>query len=624
MKPGIGRGGRQAGAAGPIIGLVLFVVCVGPGAAAVFDVPPTLGDRRVELTWQPDADDPVYNGNTILEISPRWTTIHAAGRAVRSMVSSGDGSTIYSVAAGENVLRGWNVADGVVTVDLPLGSGDPVTMMPVALTMHSSDIRILGARSNGDLCLWRLDRPGPPQVIPGGTGMRALRFFPGLRDTSALSFVSVGVDDTVRVWSAPGQLLGRGYVIPIVGGATDGFDITTDRKLIAVGTQTGEVRVYNIETPPDTPMLRLTGHGAAVTGLTFSRGRRKLASVDQNGRVCIWKIPEGTLLATAETGAAAPAVSLSPPDGKILMIMTADGRIEVRSGDTGMVYRAEPVMQPPGAREVTQSILAGDGVRTVVGDDDGGITVVQAGDCRPGAGQPSCFGGYMIWRGRTTKVEDQKLLRIYNYSDSTWTFAGGVRAFSDPDSIIARKNPRVPGQEPMDDFEVSGPPNGVPYYYSVTRFDVRYFEGGVFPVFPDSTVAVWNGFFRDLADGPPTAIVAEAIPRSEPPFLGSVIVVPNPYEAGKVPWEQSGEMHVEFRNLPETATIRIYTLAGDLVRVLEHGRGRYQELRDASAWDLRNSSGRRVTSGVYVYQVETKAGNGLPGEVAQGYFTVVF
>jgi hypothetical protein len=106
-----------------------------------------------------------------------------------------------------------------------------------------------------------------------------------------------------------------------------------------------------------------------------------------------------------------------------------------------------------------------------------------------------------------------------------------------------------------------------------------------------------------------------------------VIVVPNPFDVREFErnrkWAEE-RPQVEFRNLPEAATIRIYTLGGDLVRVIEHGRGRYQELRDASAWDFRNSSGKRVTSGVYIYQVVAPAGNHLPGEVAQGYFTVVF
>jgi hypothetical protein len=101
------------------------------------------------------------------------------------------------------------------------------------------------------------------------------------------------------------------------------------------------------------------------------------------------------------------------------------------------------------------------------------------------------------------------------------------------------------------------------------------------------------------------------------------VVVPNPCEVGKVPWELAGAPHVEFRNLPDRARIRIYTLSGEFVREVEHGPGRYGQSSDAAEWDLKNSSGRDVTSGVYLYRVATAAGGGLPGEAVQGYFTIV-
>lgn len=179
----------------------------------------------------------------------------------------------------------------------------------------------------------------------------------------------------------------------------------------------------------------------------------------------------------------------------------------------------------------------------------------------------------------------------------------------------------------MEDFDVPGPSNGVPFFYSVTRFDWRYVGGGVFHVFPDSSQAVYNGFYRDDPDGPPTPLAAQGSAETAEPLLGRVIVVPNPFDVREFErnrrWSEE-QPWVEFRNLPEAATIRVYTLGGDLVRVIEHGRGAYGQADDATAWDLENSSGKRVASGVYIYQIVTPAANSLPGEVTQGYFTVVF
>jgi hypothetical protein len=59
---------------------------------------------------------------------------------------------------------------------------------------------------------------------------------------------------------------------------------------------------------------------------------------------------------------------------------------------------------------------------------------------------------------------------------------------------------------------------------------------------------------------------------------------------------------VEFRNLPACyATVRIYTLAGDLVEVLYHDGS---EGRGTLRWDLVSRNGQDVTSGVYLFSVE--------------------
>ena len=167
----------------------------------------------------------------------------------------------------------------------------------------------------------------------------------------------------------------------------------------------------------------------------------------------------------------------------------------------------------------------------------------------------------------------------------------------------------------MEEIVIAGPHNGVPYFYSVTRFDRHFLNGSVFDVLKNSII---DGFYTDPGQTAITPILPSTLAREELPLTDNIYVVPNPYERGRVRWDEIGGAHVEFRNLPESATIRIFTVAGDLVRVIEHGRGRYGESTGSRAWDLRNTQGEEVTSGVYVYQVETPS-----GEVIQGHFTVV-
>ncbi len=91
---------------------------------------------------------------------------------------------------------------------------------------------------------------------------------------------------------------------------------------------------------------------------------------------------------------------------------------------------------------------------------------------------------------------------------------------------------------------------------------------------------------------------------------GDVYVVPNPATTESMqPWTLSPNnddptgIKVEFRNLPaDQGTIRIYTLAGDLVEELQFdGRTGAGTVK----WDLVSRNGQDVTSGVYLYSIET-------------------
>ena len=63
-----------------------------------------------------------------------------------------------------------------------------------------------------------------------------------------------------------------------------------------------------------------------------------------------------------------------------------------------------------------------------------------------------------------------------------------------------------------------------------------------------------------------------------------------------------GRLKLEFRNLPACRnTVRIFTLAGDLVQVLYHdGRGGSGTM----PWNLLSRNGQEITSGIYLFSVE--------------------
>ena len=83
-------------------------------------------------------------------------------------------------------------------------------------------------------------------------------------------------------------------------------------------------------------------------------------------------------------------------------------------------------------------------------------------------------------------------------------------------------------------------------------------------------------------------------------------VVPNPYvgsasfESERFATSGRGERRVEFRGLPRQATVRIYTILGELVQTLRHDGSNDGYV----PWDLRTKDNLDVAPGLYIYHVE--------------------
>jgi len=101
----------------------------------------------------------------------------------------------------------------------------------------------------------------------------------------------------------------------------------------------------------------------------------------------------------------------------------------------------------------------------------------------------------------------------------------------------------------------------------------------------------------------------------------AVIVVPNPYRGDvdyrDMGWEDNDGQYVyaeeyrkiAFLNLPERCVIRIYTLAGDLCKVIAHNGYSdsdtpYWYGKNGAYWNLINDNNQSVMSGLYLFSVE--------------------
>lgn len=86
--------------------------------------------------------------------------------------------------------------------------------------------------------------------------------------------------------------------------------------------------------------------------------------------------------------------------------------------------------------------------------------------------------------------------------------------------------------------------------------------------------------------------------------LNKITVVPNPYIARNI-WERTNDRNkLQFINLPTKCKIKIYTLAGNLIKVLEHDDN--SGLAGGTCWwdPMLTMNQQQIASGVYLYYVD--------------------
>jgi hypothetical protein len=142
---------------------------------------------------------------------------------------------------------------------------------------------------------------------------------------------------------------------------------------------------------------------------------------------------------------------------------------------------------------------------------------------------------------------------------------------------------------------------GFPHFYLITSYDTDGNECGI-----------WGDRNRTIEP----VYAAHGSEKT----VENVRVVPNPY-LGSAAWEREVyESRIYFTRLPETCTISIYTLTGDLVNTLYHNMDG-DPTPDGSgdeAWDLLTLNEQSIVTGLYIYRVVSDN-----GETHTGTFAVV-
>ncbi len=148
---------------------------------------------------------------------------------------------------------------------------------------------------------------------------------------------------------------------------------------------------------------------------------------------------------------------------------------------------------------------------------------------------------------------------------------------------------------------------GYAFYYSVTSYDCGWPAWAVDPSY--QVTPLESSIFANRMRQPFYTTLRPTARR-----LDEVTVVPNPFYRSSG-FALAGDVKlIQFVNLSEECTIRIYTVRGDLVKTIHH--------RDPSSgvafWNQISDYGQYVKSGMYFFQVTNEQ-----GEVKLGKFAIV-
>lgn len=124
--------------------------------------------------------------------------------------------------------------------------------------------------------------------------------------------------------------------------------------------------------------------------------------------------------------------------------------------------------------------------------------------------------------------------------------------------------------------------------------------------FVTSVSASANDFFT-FSTSPPGSFNA-ALAKDE---LQKIRAVPNPYFAHSTYELNRFNRVLKFTHLPAVCTIRIFNLAGDLVRRIDKN-----DATSQASWNLNTDNGLPVGSGVYIFHVDAPGAGTYTGKVA--------
>jgi WD40 repeat protein len=212
----------------------------------------------------------------------------------------------YLVTCGfDGTARVWDARDG----------------HPIARLRHRGPVRridlqgdrVMTASSDGTAGIWQLSTGVQLQTLAHGGRVQAALLSPDGRTA-----VTVGADDSVVLWDAQSgrrtrELLpGAGDIARLFGTPVA---FSPDGSVLAVGSDQGRLRMWRVAS--GRILADVQAHSARINAVQFSPDGQTVLTASADGRAAIWRLDGGQLVVLAHRGAIYDA-SFSPDGGRAL------------------------------------------------------------------------------------------------------------------------------------------------------------------------------------------------------------------------------------------------------------------------------------------------------------------
>jgi WD40 repeat protein len=279
-----------------------------------------------DLTWSSDGSRLALASSTgvwVYDIGSSQPPLHLTEFHSNDVSFSSTQNLLASMSSGGSEIQLWDINTG--TLQMVLGDRN---LYLYSIGFSPDGTRLVSSSWDYTIRLWDISTGESLATFEGHTDVVLSMGFAS--EGALLISVANGWDHTIRLWdTSTGECLAVKQISAIdkLHDGLCGATLSSDGKLVALGTCTGEIRIWDILAGEELNILH--GHTGPVRNLAFNPDGTLLVSGDEAGEIRIWDILAGEELNILH-GHTGPMRSLAfNPDGTLLASTGQDNTVRL-------------------------------------------------------------------------------------------------------------------------------------------------------------------------------------------------------------------------------------------------------------------------------------------------------